>query len=155
MKPQLAPLTQADFDAWIPRQKIMYKKDIVAMGMSEEEAEKKAENDFQTLLPKGLESPGQYLFKLLNAERTRVGFLWFGIRGEGAQKRAFIYDVIVEETFRGQGLGKVLMQLCEEEVKKLGLKTLGLHVFGHNSIARKLYLELGFRETSVQMEKQL
>jgi ribosomal protein S18 acetylase RimI-like enzyme len=47
------------------------------------------------------------------------------------------------------------MRLAEEEAKRNGLHALALSVFGHNKIARELYLSLGYRETSIRMKKDL
>ena len=45
------------------------------------------------------------------------------------------------------------MTLIESEVKSKKLTSIGLHVFGHNSAARKLYLNSGFVETNIIMKK--
>lgn len=47
------------------------------------------------------------------------------------------------------------MLLLEEKVKKLGLKHIGLHVFGHNTAAVQLYNSLDYDTTSIMMEKAL
>jgi ribosomal protein S18 acetylase RimI-like enzyme len=47
------------------------------------------------------------------------------------------------------------MKAIEIIAKQLGLTRLGLHVFGHNEIARNLYETLEYRETNIRMEKSL
>ena len=47
------------------------------------------------------------------------------------------------------------MRLAEDEARRNGLHAIALNVFGHNAIARALYASLGYRETSVQMRKEL
>jgi ribosomal protein S18 acetylase RimI-like enzyme len=47
------------------------------------------------------------------------------------------------------------MKLAEEEARSNGLHALALNFFGHNTAARALYSSLGYRETSVQVRKQI
>lgn len=121
---------------------------------TEEEAFKKTEDDFARLLPQGLKSPDQYLFSI-KAGDLLVGTLWFAERGAANNRKAFIYDIMLNENARGKGYGKKAMELLEVEVKKLGLRHIGLHVFGHNTIARNLYEKVGYQITNVNMEKEL
>ncbi|WP_420851953.1 hypothetical protein [Paenibacillus allorhizoplanae] len=39
--------------------------------------------------------------------------------------------------------------------REIGIKSIGLHVFAHNQIARGLYEKLGYEETSIVMAKEL
>ncbi|MBT4793505.1 MAG: GNAT family N-acetyltransferase [Halobacteriovoraceae bacterium] len=45
--------------------------------------------------------------------------------------------------------------LLEEKVKELKLTSIGLHVFGHNTIAINLYQKMGFDFTNHIMKKEL
>jgi ribosomal protein S18 acetylase RimI-like enzyme len=56
-------------------------------------------------------------------------------RGVGV---GFIYNIAVDETFRGRGYGREAMQLADQEAKRRGLHALALNVFGHNRVARDL-----------------
>ena len=67
----------------------------------------------------------------------------------------FIYNIVVDEPLRGRGYGREAMQQAEQEAKRHGLHALALNVFGHNKLARDLYLSLGYRETSIRMKKDL
>jgi ribosomal protein S18 acetylase RimI-like enzyme len=67
----------------------------------------------------------------------------------------FIYDISVDEAFKGRGYGRAAMQSAEDEGRRNGLHALALNAFGNNAIARALYSKLGYRETSVQMRKEL
>ena len=67
----------------------------------------------------------------------------------------FIYDVEIDEAHRGKGYGRAAMELAEEQARALGIGRIELNVFGGNEVARKLYLSLGYVETSVQMGKDL
>jgi len=61
----------------------------------------------------------------------------------------------VEEMFRGRGYGRSIMLLLEEKAREMGLKSLGLHVFGSNQVARRLYEAVGYEVTNVNMKKTL
>ncbi len=85
-----------------------------------------------------------------------MGWLWLALQHpRGDPGVGFIYNIVVDESFRGRGYGREAMQLAEEEAKRRGLHALALNVFGHNRIAWDLYLSLGYRETSVRMKKDL
>ncbi len=64
---------------------------------------------------------------------------------------AFIEDVVIDEAYRGQGLGKQLMQEVLEEAKKRGVEYVELTSREIRIAANKLYQSLGFkkRETNV------
>ena len=47
------------------------------------------------------------------------------------------------------------MEAAEKVLKGQGYKKLGLHVFGHNAVARKLYESMNFQATSLIMSKIL
>lgn len=47
------------------------------------------------------------------------------------------------------------MTEAENFAKSLGAETIGLHVFGHNNRAIKLYENLGYKATNISMSKQL
>jgi ribosomal protein S18 acetylase RimI-like enzyme len=61
----------------------------------------------------------------------------------------------VDEKYRGRGYGKQAMLLIEEKARELGLKSIGLHVFGVNQAARNLYEAVGYEITSLNMKKVL
>jgi len=47
------------------------------------------------------------------------------------------------------------MKEIEKVGQELGMKKIGLHVFGHNKVARGLYDKLGYQTTNVLMEKEI
>ncbi len=141
-----------EYEEWSNISRESYKDEIVKNGHTEEEALKKTNEDFSRLLPQGLETPDQYIFSIVENNRS-VGTLWFGIRGASSNRKAFVYDIVIDDNSRGRGYGKMAMELLESEVKKLGLTHIGLHVFGHNLVARNLYEKLGYEVTNLNLEK--
>ncbi|MGZ3787031.1 MAG: GNAT family N-acetyltransferase [Bacteriovorax sp.] len=151
----LFELTSAEYEFWKERSLREYKQETIrANGLTEAEAEEKAQGDFNRYLPNGLGSPDQYIFSMKD-NGTLIGFLWFCERGAADNRKAYILDIVVEEAHRGKGHGKKAMLLLEEKVKAMGLRHIGLHVFGHNHRAHELYKKLGYVETNIVMEKVL
>ena len=70
-------------------------------------------------------------------------------------KSGFIFDVEIREEFRGKGYGKQIMLLIEEKARELELKSIGLHVFGYNTVAKNLYEGIGYETSSLNMIKKL
>lgn len=125
-------------------------------GLTQEQANIIARDSFESLLPEGLETKNQFFFSVsLGDHVDSLGTVWIGIKGEGNQAGAFIYDLILDSRIRGKGFGKQLMKLIEAEVLKLQLKSISLHVFGHNIVATNLYKKSGFRTANRIMKKEL
>jgi ribosomal protein S18 acetylase RimI-like enzyme len=85
----------------------------------------------------------------------RAGWIWFAVQGDGRHRRAFLYDILIEERFRGQGLGRAAMLAFEREARERGCARVGLHVFGHNLRAKALYDALGYEVDDWTMTKAL
>ncbi|WP_350342850.1 GNAT family N-acetyltransferase [Proteinivorax tanatarense] len=76
-----------------------------------------------------------------------IGVLWLY---QKTPEKIFIAYVEIFEEFRGQGFGKKVMHGMFSFIKKLGYKSIQLHVFGHNRKAIKLYEKTGFKKTMVR-----
>jgi ribosomal protein S18 acetylase RimI-like enzyme len=152
---ELHPISQTEYEFWKERSIHEYKlENMRANGLTEAEAEEKALGDFQRYLPNGMQSPDQYIFTMRDTQEL-IGYLWFCERGAPTNRKAYLLDIVIEEVYRGKGYGKKAMLLLEEKVKSLGLKHIGLHVFGHNHRAHELYKKLGYATTNIVMEKTL
>lgn len=151
---KLFTLTQPEYDFWSERSVREYKNEQIRCGLTEAEAEEKSKADFNRYLPTGLTSPDQYIFAMKENNET-IGYVWFCEKGPADNRKAYLLDIVIEEQYRGKGYGKKAMLLLEEKVKYLGLKHIGLHVFGHNHRAYELYKKLGYVETNIVMEKVL
>lgn len=73
---------------------------------------------------------------------------------EKTEKHIGLFGLAVAKNFRGEGIGKMLMELTEKEAKKNipDLKIATLQVYSTNSIARDLYKKMGFTEYGVLPE---
>ena len=123
---------------------------------SAEEAEEQSAAQTSELLPKGLESPRVLLMMAENDETETIGHVWVGLDRRGpVGGGAWIYDIEVVEAYRGQGYGRATLHAAEQETLKNGVSTLGLNVFGTNTVARTLYESSGYEITSQQMQKEI
>lgn len=119
------------------------------------EAPARARAQVAQLLPQGLETPNHHFFDVLDTQGAAVGVLWFALNPELAGPQAWVYEILIEPPYRGQGLGRATMQAFEAEARRLGATSLGLNVFGYNETAQALYRSLGFQPTAIQMAKPL
>ena len=149
-------MTASEFGSFSTQSKTNYVNEkMKANGISEAEAQAVADADFARILPDGFHSKDNFLFTLVNENLADVGYLWYCIRGSPNNRKAFIADILVRENFRGKSYGRAAMLLLETHVSSQGLKHIGLHVFGFNDIAQKLYLSMGYQITDLVMEKSL
>jgi RimJ/RimL family protein N-acetyltransferase len=151
---RLVPMTPERFVTWQAYSVAAYADENVKSGRwSEDEALSRSEADFQGLLPRGLETPGHRLWSVVDSADEEVGILW--IATDRRPSHAFIYDIEMNPDRRGEGLGTATLLAFEEWCRENGITSIGLHVFGHNEGAWRLYKRMGYVETNVNMEKRL
>ncbi len=152
---ELRPMQQDEFEEYILTSVPDYARDkMKSEGLSESAAMQLALDSYQKLLPLGVSTPDHFLFTVIEKTSSeQVGILWFHKRKDG--KRAFVYDIALNESSRGKGYGKQTMTLLENEVRLLGIPEIGLHVFAHNKVARNLYEKLGYEPTDLTLVKSL
>lgn len=149
----LVPMSPERYSTWRTYAVAEYASDNVKSGRWQaDQAAALSEADFNDLLPDGLDTADHWLWSVVAASGDEVGILWVARRQEG---HAFIYDIEMNPAQRGAGYGTAAMRALEEWCRANGFSTIGLHVFGHNDGAWRLYKRLGYNETSVQMEKRL
>ncbi|MCK5131252.1 MAG: GNAT family N-acetyltransferase [Candidatus Sabulitectum sp.] len=123
---------------------------ISAGNWSEEEAEARAGGMLGQLLPEGATTAG-HRFYTITGQQGDIGAVWIFVNGD----TAFLFDIMLDEEFRGMGYGCQTMYLLEKKLVEEGIREIELHVFGHNTPARALYLKTGYRETDVTMKKRI
>jgi len=121
--------------------------------MSWEDAVEKASEDTGRLLPKGVATPDNYLFTAVDGD-TEVGLVWINLVTKSDGIHGFVYDIEVHETARRQGYGRAIMLAAEQVAREHGASSMRLNVFGYNVAARRLYEEIGYETTSMQMLKR-
>lgn len=101
-----------------------------------------------------LASENSHLFFIMKDEQI-AGMLTVGIYYSPTGGKAWIEDVVVDETFRGQGLSKLLVAHAIEFVKSQQIPLLMLTSNPKRIAANKLYQAMGFerKETNVYRMK--
>jgi ribosomal protein S18 acetylase RimI-like enzyme len=150
---EFEPLTGAALATWLASTREEYIAERMEAGDSEAEAVANADASSQQLFPGGQPAEGQLVGQVIASEGP-VGHLWVGPAGTDPS-RWWVWDVAIEEAFRGRGYGRAAMELAEQLARARGAATMGLNVFGHNHAARQLYTSLGYAEAAVVMRKDL
>jgi ribosomal protein S18 acetylase RimI-like enzyme len=90
-------------------------------------------------------------------EGTPAGFVWVAKNHNDftGQLEASLLNQYVAELYRGQGLGRRLVETAEEWARQQGLPRISLSVGAHNKLAQKLYETLGYHVEMLRMTKKL
>jgi len=154
--PVLRPMTQAEYVEWVKETIPAYAADKVASGQwSEEESLRLSKKEYEELLPQGLTTPDKFLYTIEDSDSNPVGVLWFAVKTRFNSRVAYVYDVEVWSHQRRKGHAYRAFCALEQEVKRLGLSGIALHVFGHNAEAQALYAKLGFQPTNINLFKSV
>lgn len=124
---------------------------VKAGNWNEEEAISKATKEYERLLPEREKTENNHLFTIRDEDKE-VGMIWLA---QHPNDKGVIFDIHIWEGNQGRGYGKQAMKEIENVAKGLGLKNIGLHVFAHNQVARRLYEKLGYLETDIIMDKKI
>ena len=67
----------------------------------------------------------------------------------------YIFDIFVEEEFRGKGIGKLLLEKAEDYCRKKGHSRIALSVSATNDSAIELYSRTGYKAERINMAKEV
>ena len=150
-------MTVDEFDLFLDRSVRAFAAEQVVSGKWRAgEAETRVIEQNNLLLPQGLDTPGMLLLVAENMDGVKIGHLWVTLQASpGSGVGAWIYFIEIEPEHRGKGYGSALMLAAEQEVARHGVSTIGMNVFGWNSIARSLYEKSGYQIMSMQLRKEI
>jgi ribosomal protein S18 acetylase RimI-like enzyme len=114
-----------------------------------------AQQEFDRLLPNGLDTENQHLLSVRIEGDAHVGFLFLTIIQRMTGPEAFILDLVIFQNFRRKGYGEEALLQLEQYVSELGLKTISLSVFHHNEAAQALYRKIDYSPVFTRMTKKL
>lgn len=147
---QLRPIEDEEFVAWLPLLREDYAQELVRdYGMSADQARSKAVAEID-----GRRRAEHSVF-VIEVDGEPVGHLWLVERRDAYEPTLVVYDIDVDEPYRGRGYGKAAMVFAEEEARRRGLTRIALRVGARNDVARNLYRSLGFEENEVAMSKPI
>jgi len=133
-----------------------YAEDNIAAGRWDQVgALERARADFEYLLPKGLDTPDNFLFEILEDGALVVGFAWLAIERKYGAASAYLYDIGIHAAHRRKGHGMRAIRALEDFAIGAGATSIGLNVFANNAGAQALYRKLGYTPTNFNMRKRL
>lgn len=152
----LRPMTASEYATWLAAKIPDYAADKVASGQWAQEASLElSKKEYGELLPQGLATPDNHLYTIVDARSAAVGVLWFAIKTKFNDRIAYVFDVTILPERQREGHATRALLALEDEVRKLGLSGIALHVFGANTGARALYAKLGFQPTNISLFKAI
>lgn len=97
------------------------------------------------------------LFVLEDDDKSYAGHLWLSEEEDAfsGATRLWVRTVAIVAKYRSRGWGRLLMERAVEEARVRRIPTVGLSVAADNVVARKLYEEMGFEATRLNMFKRL
>ncbi len=148
---KLQPIEQEEFESFLEPEIRGYAEEHVRNGNWPEDGSlERSRQEFQTLLPDGMHTRDQYIWSIVDGG-DKIGVLWVQVK----ERKAFIYDFVIYEAFRGKGYGKQALTAMDERLKSMNVESVALHVFGDNITAQELYKKMGFEIAGIHMRKQL
>ena len=149
---KLEPIQQEEFERFLETEIRGYAEDHVRNGnWPAEDALERSRKEFEHHLPEGIYSQDQYIYSIIDESDNKIGVLWVQVKDQ----KAFIFDFVVDEAFRGRGYGKQALIAMDEKLKSMDVQSVSLHVFGDNIAAQELYKKAGFQVTGIHMKKTL
>ena len=154
---RFVPFTEPDFRAWLIEAIPSFALTNVEDGRwTLAESIEKSKDAHAALLPEGVLTPGQFFVHLHDvASDERVGMLWWAEADKAGRREGYVYNITIAEAARRRGFGRAALLELERVAREHGAHHVGLHVFGHNHGARRLYESLGFEPTSLTLRKIL
>jgi ribosomal protein S18 acetylase RimI-like enzyme len=150
----LRPMNAAEAMPFAKREHSDYIERRVAAGEERTAATAMAERDWSKYFAGDRPAHGHRWYRVESASDP-VGLLWLGPDPHNDPKRLWVFLVSIDEPHRGNGYGRRAMELAAAEASRHGAESLGLNVFGHNAVARRLYESLGYDTVAVTMRKPL
>ena len=104
---------------------------------------------------------GEAKIVLLVAEKEGevVGYTYAGVEGRDYMSlrgpAGVLYDIVVDTSHRGQGIGRELVDATLDALKRLGARQVVLSTAEHNEPAQHLFARAGFRRTMIEMTREL
>lgn len=118
---------------------------------------------------------GEHLERLLAHLKDHTGRMFAAEDGDGAllgwavvgefkgepfvvseeRDYAYIFELFVAETTRGQGVGRALIAACEDWARTKNFKTIQIGVLSGNTRAAKIYREAGYSDYALELRKYL
>jgi ribosomal protein S18 acetylase RimI-like enzyme len=88
-----------------------------------------------------------------------IGYTYAGVEGTDYMSlrgpAGVLYDIVVEPSHRGHGVGRMLLDATIEALKVRGSPRVVLSTADRNAAAQRLFDHAGFRRTMIEMTREL
>jgi ribosomal protein S18 acetylase RimI-like enzyme len=139
---EIYKLTPADWEKYKELRLEALQKDDQAFGSSYEESAEKTDEEWR----KKLENPKSHIFVACDGENYVGMAAAYEEQGEKVEHIAYVWGVYVREDYRGQKIGKQLIQAVINELRLNGkIKKINLNVNTKQLPAVKMYESFGFQ----------
>lgn len=130
---------------------------MVLTDRPEEEARQTFLDDLEGYI-QGLKHNQVYVAKSAGGEYA--GMIWLAQRTskepwDFSKLPGWVYDIRVRPEFRGNGLGRALLEKARVWAEEAELDQVGLHVFGSNKVAINLYTTSGYQALYQYLQKDI
>jgi ribosomal protein S18 acetylase RimI-like enzyme len=115
------------------------------------EADLPAKQDFKSIVT----SPNIHFFVAESDNKRIIGMLTIGTYRSPSGIKAWIEDVVIDESQRGKGLGEELMLFAIDYSRTLGANSVGLTSRPSRIAANRLYQKIGFIQYKTNVYKYL
>ncbi|GAA1612449.1 GNAT family N-acetyltransferase [Catellatospora bangladeshensis] len=137
------PMTEAEFAAWRDGQIAEHAAELADSGsVSAADAHERAVASIAELLPGGVPADSDS-FRCVVHDGQVVGTIW--LRHGFLPGTGYVFGVDVRPAYRGRGFGRAAMLVGERLTADAGEAQLALNVYGHNTVAQRLYDSLGYQ----------
>lgn len=153
---KLVPISEDYFQVCLHKWIVEYADEKVTAGAwKKDESLELSRDEFERLLPKGRDTPDQYVLSIVDESEKILGAIWFGVYRDTEPHGAFIWNFRLEENERGKGYSKLALSSLYKMLHDMDIEKLTLHVFSQNEIAVNLYKKMGFVVTDLMMAKEI
>jgi ribosomal protein S18 acetylase RimI-like enzyme len=88
-----------------------------------------------------------------------VGYAYAGLEGTDYMQlrgpAGAVYDIVVDPSWRGRGVGRALLERVIAELAARGAPRVVLSTAAQNEAAQRLFAHAGFRRTMIEMTREL
>ena len=96
------------------------------------------------------------IFVAEDGQGERLGFATIAQESHfTGEAQAYIHELATSEPAEGRGVGRALVQACEEWAREQGMRFLALSTGAANERALSFYHHLGFRDEDIKLVKLL
>ena len=99
--------------------------------------------EFEELLPDGIDTPDNFFYYAENEFGDNVGFVWLTFT---EKDEVFLGDFGVSPDYREQGYGGAILRALEAKLQKEGVYRVSTHVFDCEKTILRLYKDCGYSE---------